>query len=108
MRNLLQLGSKKQKLWRNYCFKTFSHIVYTITSVPISYYKFVHTAYHFKAILIGVERQAVKRSAGSSGFIGSSWVAPQAANCIQFFTLDGTVDELLNLWLPLRVGVDCK
>ena len=35
---------------------------------------------------MGVERQAVNRSAGSSGFIGSSSFGPQAASWIQFLT----------------------
>ena len=35
---------------------------------------------HLRAILMGVVRQAVNRSAGKSGFIGRSWLAPQAAN----------------------------
>ena len=39
-----------------------------------------------RAILIGVVRQDVNRSAGSSGFMGSSSLAPQAASCIQFLT----------------------
>lgn len=44
--------------------------------------------YHLSAILIGVVRQEVNRSAGSSGFMGSNSLAPHAANCIQFFTED--------------------
>lgn len=53
--------------------------------------------YHLRAIFIGVVRQEVKRSAGSSGFIGSSSVAPQAASWIQFFVDDGGLVPLLNL-----------
>ena len=56
--------------------------------------------YHLRAILIGVVRQEVKRSAGSSGFMGSNSDAPQAANCIQFLT-----DETAGAGLPNR-GVD--
>lgn len=40
---------------------------------------------HLRAILIGVVRQAVNKSAGSSGFIGRSWFAEQAASWMQFF-----------------------
>ena len=42
--------------------------------------------YHLRAILMGVVRQDVKRSAGSSGFIGNNSLAPQEANCMQFLT----------------------
>lgn len=46
--------------------------------------------HHRKATLIGVLRQEVKRSAGSSGFIGKSWFASHDANWIQFLTASGT------------------
>ena len=49
--------------------------------------------YHLRAILIGVVRQEVNKSAGSSGFMGSNSLAPQAANWMQFLTED--VGELL-------------
>ena len=40
---------------------------------------------HLSAILMGVVRQAVNRSAAaSSGFMGSSWSLPHAASWIQF------------------------
>ena len=32
---------------------------------------------------MGVVKQEVKRSAGNSGFMGSNWVAEQAANWMQ-------------------------
>jgi hypothetical protein len=35
---------------------------------------------YLSAIFIGVVRHEVKRSAGSSGFIGSSWLAEHAAS----------------------------
>lgn len=41
--------------------------------------------YHLNAILMGVVRQAVNRSAGSSGFIGRSSVVLHAASWMQFF-----------------------
>ena len=47
---------------------------------------------HLRAILMGVVRQAVKRSAGSSGFMGSSWVAEQAASWMQFRIEEGGVE----------------
>jgi hypothetical protein len=37
---------------------------------------------------MGVVRQEVNRSAGSSEFMGSSSLAPQAASCIQCFTVE--------------------
>ena len=39
---------------------------------------------HLRAILIGVVRHEVNKSAGSSGFIGSNCVAEQAASWMQF------------------------
>ena len=60
--------------------------------------------YHLRAIFIGVVRQEVKRSAGSSGFIGNNSLAPQAASCIQFLVDDGGLLPLL--YLPL--GAACK
>lgn len=45
--------------------------------------------YHLKAILIGVVRQEVNKSAGNSGFIGNICVPPQAASCMQFRKLGG-------------------
>lgn len=46
---------------------------------------------HFMAILTGVVRHAVNRSAGSSGFMGRLWPAAQAASWMQFLyeTLGG-------------------
>lgn len=41
--------------------------------------------YHFRAILIGVVRHEVNRSAGSSEFMGKSSLGPHAASCIQCF-----------------------
>lgn len=41
-------------------------------------------ANHFKAVLIGVVKHEVNRSAGSSGFIGKIWSDEQAASWIQF------------------------
>ncbi len=38
---------------------------------------------HRRAILMGVVRHEVKRSAGSSGFMGRIWVAEQAASWMQ-------------------------
>ena len=47
---------------------------------------------HLSAILMGVVRQAVNRSAAaSSGFIGSSWSLPQAASWIQFLRSEESV-----------------
>ena len=58
--------------------------------------------YHLSAILIGVVRQDVKRSAGSSGFIGSSSLEPQAANWIQFLAGGGidicVRDAMPDIW----------
>ena len=39
--------------------------------------------YQSRAVLMGVVRQVVKRSAGNVGFIGSISLAPQAANWMQ-------------------------
>lgn len=39
---------------------------------------------HFMAVLTGVVRQAVNRSAGSSGFMGRLCPAAQAASWMQF------------------------
>ena len=39
---------------------------------------------HLNAILIGVVKQEVNKSAGNSGFIGNSCVAEQAASWMQF------------------------
>lgn len=55
---------------------------------------------HLRAILIGVVRQEVKRSAGSSGFMGSNSDTPHAASWIQFLT-----EETAGVVLPNR-GVD--
>ena len=38
---------------------------------------------HLSAILMGVVKQEVNKSAGNSGFIGNNWVAEQAANWMQ-------------------------
>lgn len=46
--------------------------------------------YHRRAILMGVVRQEVKRSAGRSGFMGSSSLASQAASWMQFFIEGGS------------------
>ena len=46
----------------------------------------IKASYHLSAILMGVVRQDVKRSAGSSGFIGRISDPPHAANWIQFLT----------------------
>lgn len=43
-------------------------------------------SYHFNATFIGVVKQAVNKSAGKSGTIGSSSFDPQAAICKQFLT----------------------
>lgn len=52
---------------------TIQEIVFQTTNQP----------HHLRAIFIGVVRQEVKRSAGSSGFMGSSSLVPQAASCMQ-------------------------
>lgn len=39
---------------------------------------------HRIATFIGVVKQEVNKSAGRSGFIGNTWLPPQAANWIQF------------------------
>ena len=57
---------------------------------PTLPHKFLIATHHRKATLIGVLRQEVKRSAGSSGFIGNSWFASHDANWIQFLTASGT------------------
>ena len=44
---------------------------------------------HLSAILMGVVKHEVNKSAGSSGFIGSSWVAEQAASWMQFLMAEG-------------------
>ena len=41
------------------------------------------------AILMGVVRQQEKRSAGSSGFIGSVWLRAHAASWMQFWCETG-------------------
>lgn len=57
-------------------------------------------AYHRRAILMGVVRQEVKRSAGRSGFMGSSSLASQAASWMQFF-MDGGRGIWARGWLGL-------
>lgn len=44
----------------------------------------VRSTNHFMAILTGVVRQAVNRSAGSSGFMGRLWPAAHAPSWMQF------------------------
>jgi hypothetical protein len=58
-------------------------------------------ANHRKAILIGVVRHDVNRSAGSSGFIGNSWVDEHAASWMQFRGEIGGVnsDVTANPWV---------
>lgn len=58
---------------------------------------FTNFTNHFRAILIGVVRQEVKRSAGSSGFMGSNSDTPHAASWIQFLTEDTAGVGLPNL-----------
>ena len=53
-------------------------------------YKSLMKTHHRKATLIGVLRQDVNKSAGSSGFIGKSWFASHDANWMQFLTTSGT------------------
>lgn len=50
------------------------------------FYK-VASTHHLRAVLMGVVRHEVKRSAGSSGFMGSSSVAEHDASCMQFLTV---------------------
>lgn len=57
--------------------------------------------YHLRATLMGVVRQAVNRSAGSSGFIGSSSSFPQAASWIQSFTEMGCGNDASERLLEL-------
>lgn len=56
--------------------------------------------YHLRAILIGVVRHDVKRSAGRSGIIGSSSLASHAASWMQFF-MDGGKGIWASGWLGL-------
>ena len=49
---------------------------------------------HLSAILMGVVRHAVNRSAAaSSGFMGSSWSLPHAASWIQFLRSEESVSD---------------
>jgi len=52
---------------------------------------------------MGVVRQEVKRSAGRSGFIGSSSLASQAASWIQFF-MEGGSGICASGWLGLMAA----
>ena len=49
----------------------------------------LYWAYHLRAILIGVVKQEVKRSAGKSGFMGKISFAWHAASWIQSLKLGG-------------------
>ena len=60
------------------------------------------SANHLSAILMGVVRQDVKRSAGNSGFIGNSSLAPHAASCIQCLVEDGGLELPEYHWLPFE------
>ena len=42
---------------------------------------------------MGVVRHEVKRSAGSSEFMGKSSLAPHAASCIQCFTVELLLED---------------
>jgi len=59
--------------------------------------------YHRRAILMGVVRQEVKRSAGRSGFMGSSSLASQAASWMQFF-MEGGRGIWARGWLGLMAA----
>lgn len=59
--------------------------------------------YHRRAILMGVVRQEVKRSAGRSGFMGNSSLASQAASWMQFF-MDGGRGIWARGWLGLMAA----
>lgn len=59
--------------------------------------------YHRRAILMGVVRQEVKRSAGRSGFMGSSSLASQAASWMQFF-IEGGRGIWASGWLGLMAA----
>lgn len=59
--------------------------------------------YHLRAIVMGVVRQEVKRSAGRSGFIGSSSLASQAASWMQFF-MEGGRGICARGWLGLMAA----
>ena len=55
---------------------------------------------HLSAILMGVVRQAVNRSAAaSSGFMGSSWSLPHAASWIQFLRITSQGVRISSRWL---------
>ena len=58
--------------------------------IPPFQLSIISSTYHRRATFIGVLKQEVNRSAGSSGFIGRSWFAPHDANWMQFFTARGT------------------
>lgn len=62
-----------------------------------------HQHYHLRAILMGVVRQEVKRSAGRSGFMGSSSLASQAASWMQFF-MEGGRGIWASGWLGLMAA----
>lgn len=59
--------------------------------------------YQRRAILMGVVRQDVKRSAGRSGFMGSSSLASQAASWMQFF-MEGGRGIWASGWLGLMAA----
>lgn len=59
--------------------------------------------YHRRAIFMGVVRQDVKRSAGRSGFMGSSSLASQAASWMQFF-MEGGRGIWARGWLGLMAA----
>ena len=59
--------------------------------------------YHRSAILMGVVRQEVNRSAGRSGFMGSSSLASQAASWMQFF-IEGGSGIWASGWLGLMAA----
>lgn len=65
--------------------------------------KVLEKDYHRRAILMGVVRQEVKRSAGRSGFMGSSSLASQAASWMQFF-IEGGRGIWASGWLGLMAA----
>ena len=68
----------------------FQHIFSMAQIKKVTSSKALRNTHHRKATLIGVVKQEVNKSAGSSGFIGSSWFASHDASWMQFLTASGT------------------
>lgn len=72
------------------------HSILFSAAIQLKQLKYQTYTYHCRAILIGVVRHEVKRSAGNSGFIGKISFDAQEASWIQLF------DGSRSVVLPVR------